>query len=472
MTRLLHLLVLACLLLGLAPLAAVRAQESQPPPAAIESAAPQEPAGLSVARNEAVADFPTGITFNLDAETTAPIAKLELLYHAPGLETYSVELPSFEVGTTRLSLAHPVDLRAGQLPPGIDVQYKWRITEQNGDVVETPEQTTHWFDTRYTWQPLVGEHVTVYSYSGDHAFEQEILDAAERTIGSLASAYGATPDQPIRIWAYADKEDLYGALAPNSEPWIAGAAYPGLHIIMAIVPPGNLNELKRVIPHEISHQVLYQATENPFNSPPQWLDEGLATYWQETGRDRFYSYALQFASQGTIPPLRTLNGDFPYDHEAAMAAYAYSLSAVIYILDTWGDEGMSKLIAAFPEGVTYDEAVLKGLGITFEELDQRWRDDLRAKAQQAIASGTTTRFGDSAPGDASPWGSLGEALAISSGTIIMGLALLIAIGAGIVSLLRSRRRHDDEDDDLEVARLQWREWPEGLDPPNWQARSL
>ena len=217
----------------------------------------------------------------------------------------------FEAGATDLKIEHPVDLRAGELPPGIDVQYHWRITEADGDVVETPEQTLSWFDDRYDWTPLSGPNVTVYTYDADPAFQQAILDAAERTVASLAESYGAKLEQPVRVWAYADKDDLYGALAPNSEPWIAGAAFPALHVIMAVLPPGDYDEVARVVPHEISHQVLYQATENAFNSPPQWLDEGLAVYWQESGRDRFYSYALELAATGKVPPLRTLNGTFP-----------------------------------------------------------------------------------------------------------------------------------------------------------------
>ena len=51
----------------------------------------------------------------------------------------------------------------------------------------------------------------------------------------------------------------------------------------------------------ISHQVLYQATKNAFSSPPQWLDEGLATYWQESGRDRF-TPTLEIAATGEVPP--------------------------------------------------------------------------------------------------------------------------------------------------------------------------
>ena len=454
MITLIRSLVLLMFLIGAAPSAPALAQEG------VEDAAPAAIPGLAVARNEAAVNFPDGITFTLDAETTDPIANLELLYHAPGLETLSVELPPFEGGTTDLEIEHPVDLRAGVLPTGIDVQYRWRITEADGDIVETPEQTLSWFDDRYDWTPLSGPNVTVYTYDADPNFQQAILDAAERTVSNLAESYGTELDQPVRVWAYADKEHLYGALAPNSEPWIAGAAYPPLHVIMVVLPPGNYDEVGRVVPHEISHQVLYQATKNAFSSPPQWLDEGLATYWQESGRDRFYSHALELAATGEVPPLRTLNGTFPYDREGATASYAFSLSAVMYILDTWGDEGMSKLLATFSEGITHEDAIEKGLGITFDELDRQWREDLLADAQQAGATGST-RFGND--DGASPWATIGEGLALASGTVILGLVVLFALIAGLFSYVRSRRRSDDDESAGEG--LRWGEWPEGLELP-------
>jgi hypothetical protein len=452
MSRLMRLILLLTVLVGVTPLSPARAQE----------AAPAALPALTVGRNEAVADFPTGITFTLDAETTAPITNLELMYRPPGIDTFSVELPPFDAGTTKLAIEHPIDLRDGHLPPGIDVNYRWRITEENGDVVETPEQTVLWADDRYDWTPLTGQHVTVYSYENDPTFQKEILDTAERTITRLADSYGVTPDQPIRIWAYASKDDLYGALAPNSDPWIGGANYPSVHVIVAILPAGSDNSVSMYVPHEMSHQVLYQATKNPFNAPPQWLDEGLAVYTQETGRDRFYTHALELAASGKVPPLRTLNGDFPYDANGALAGYSYSLSVVMYILDTWGNEGLSKLIAAFPAGVTFDQAVQQGLGISFDELDRRWRDDLVADAQRLGVAGST-RFGDSDPGAPSIWSPLGRALALASGTLILGLVVLIAVVAGVVSLLRARRRRAPEEE-FDPSGVMWREWPEGLEP--------
>jgi hypothetical protein len=309
--------------------------------------------------------------------------------------------------------------------------------------------------------------VTVYTYDADPAFQQAILDAAERTVSSLAESYGAELEQPVRVWAYADKDHLYGALAPNSEPWIAGAAYPALHVIMAVLPPGDYDEVGRVVPHEVSHQVLHQATKNAFSSPPQWLDEGLATYWQENGRDRFYSYALELAATGDVPPLRTLNGTFPYERDGATASYAYSLTAVMYILDTWGDEGMSKLLATIEEGVTHEDAVQQGLGITFDELDRRWREDLLADAHQVGAAGSI-RFGNDNGG--SPWATIGEGLALASGTVILGLVVLIALIAGLFSFVRSRRHADD--DELTGSGVRWGEWPEGLEPPGWRAEPV
>jgi hypothetical protein len=428
----------------------------------VEDAAPAAIPGLSVARNDAVVDFPNGIAFTIDATTTDPIADVELMYRTPGVETYSVELPRFAPGTTELELEHLVDIRAGELPPGLDIDFHWRITETDGDIVETPEQTLLWSDDRYTWTPLEGPHVTVYAYDADPNFHRKILDAAERTITNLADAYGATPDQPIRVWAYATKDDFYGALAPNSEPWIAGAAYPDLHLILAILPPGDFSEVTRVVPHEISHQVLNQATINPFNNPPQWLDEGLAVYWQESGRDRFYSYALELASADQVPPLRTLNGTFGYDRQDATAAYALSLSVVMYILDTWGDEGMASLIETFENGVTYEEAVQQGLGISFDELDRQWREDLTADARNAAAG--ALRFGDD-PAGPSPWTDVGQGVLLASGTLVLAIVVLIAVIAWLV------RRRGASPADPDEENLHWREWPDGLEPPGWQAHS-
>ena len=173
-----------------------------------QEAAPAAVPALTVGRNEAVADFPTGITFTLDAETTAPITNLELMYRPPGIDTFSVELPQFEhrhqeAGDRSRGRPARWTSAAGhrhQLPLAHHRGERRRHRNAGADVL--------WADDRYDWTPLTGQHVTVYSYENDPAFQKEILDTAERTISRLAESYGVTPDQPIRIWAYASKDDL------------------------------------------------------------------------------------------------------------------------------------------------------------------------------------------------------------------------------------------------------------------------
>ena len=72
-----------------------------------------------------------------------------------------------------------------------------------------------------------------------------------------------------------------------------------------------------MVPHEISHLMLNQATWNPFNSPPNWLDEGLAVYLQETQESRFRQILDDAVDDGQLIPVRALNSSFPLDPDQA-----------------------------------------------------------------------------------------------------------------------------------------------------------
>ncbi|MFT4040106.1 MAG: peptidase MA family metallohydrolase [Thermomicrobiales bacterium] len=472
LTQLFRIIALITLLATLGGSMAPALAQSQAEPAAL-IATPAAVPGLSITRNDAEPNFPTNITFFLQATTEHPVASVALLYHPPGIETLSVELPRITPGATELDIAQTVDLQSGELPVGIDVIYRWRITDTEGNVTETPDQTTHYFDTRYDWTELEGPRVTVYTYDASPEFRQQILDSAEQTIDRLHTAYGILPTQRIRIWAYPNKEDFYGSLAPNSEPWIAGQAQPSLYLISAILPPDDTREMDRVVPHEVTHQVIYQVTQNPFNYPPLWLNEGLAVYWQRTGRDRFYTYALEMAKEGNVPPLRTLNGEFAYDTQGALGSYALSLSVVIYILDTYGDEAMAKLLHAFTQGISYEDAVEQGLGLTYDELDAGWRAYITDKANTQLGASGSTYFGDDdaalPPAAGNPLATIAEA----SGTLILGLVVLVSLTAGAITLLRNRGRHrdDDAEDDDGADGPHWREWPEDIPPSGWQGQT-
>jgi len=394
-------------------------------------------ADVVVTGTDPVVAFPDGISFPAEVTSDEEIADISLFYHPEMIETLNEAPPDFEPGTSA-SVVHDLDLRDGSMPTGIDILYHWRITEADGDVKETPERRVTWYDSRFTWQTISTDLVSVNYYDGNEGHARAVLDSADATVRKLAERFGAQLTDPIRLWIYPSREDFNGSLAPNSEPWMVGAAFPWFGVIKAVLPPGDAAEIGRVVPHEISHQVLYQATKNPFNSPPAWLDEGLASLEQEGGQDALWAAVAAAGDAGKLEHIRVLNGQFPYDTGDAMLAYAQSLSIVDYIIDTYGEEGLSKLIAVFREGVTYDQAVEQALGVTMDELDAAWRAAAPERARRKLHPvGGDSYAGIDLGGD--------HAALLASGGLVMALAAVAAVVLGIRARRNVRQWEDEAD---------------------------
>jgi hypothetical protein len=169
---------------------------------------------------------------------------------------------------------------------------------------------------------------------------------------------------------------------------------------------------------------------------------------------------LAAAANGTLEPIPVLNSQFPYDAEGALLGYAQSESIVDFIAATYGDDAIARLIAVFREGVSYDEAVEQALGVTMEELDTQWRASIQ-EAAEAAGAGTT---GDNGTSGGSWFGGLEELVALGSGSLMMGVVALLALGVGTFTIVRSRRRlaglpdEPDEPDEL-TGGEEWREHP-------------
>ncbi len=137
-----------------------------------------------------------------------------------------------------------------------------------------------------------------------------------------------------------------------------------------------------MIPHEVSHLILDQATENPWNSPPNWLDEGLAVYNQETPDSDLPGILDEAVDDGELIPVRALSSSFPVDPDQAYLSYAESHSIVTYIIEELGESELAELIAIFREEVSYDEAVERALGMSVEELDAELEGMARLRGRQ------------------------------------------------------------------------------------------
>jgi len=339
-------------------------------------AAARDTETIRVAESSAAADFPNAITFNLRAESSdADIAAIQLLYGATRDEALVV-VDLAAPGGRAAAVSHRLDTQVYYYPPGTAITYRWRIVDAAGNVLESEPQELLYHDTRFPWRELSARNVTVLWYDGDDRFGQELLDTATGSLDRLQTEIGAQLDLPVRIYIYGALEDMRGALAANSAEWIGGQASPELGVIVGTIEPGNSAEVLRLIPHELSHQVLHQATANPYGGTPVWFDEGLAVYNEASDAGYYAEVVAEAARTGRLIPLEALAASFPADPEQTTLSYAQSREVVAFIAATHGPEKLGELARAFAAATPLEEALRTTLGQGVDDLDAAWRATL------------------------------------------------------------------------------------------------
>ncbi len=335
---------------------------------------------LAVDEQSAEANFPDTIDFRLKAHGL-DATRAELNYKLVGESVTSgeqAEVKSAANADFKLSL----DLTTHYLPPGADVEYYWTLTDKSGQTTDTPAKTFKIIDGRHPWKSLTDaqKRVTVHWYNGTMGFGNDLLTTASTALDRLQNEIKAGLQRPAEIWVYATQDDLLNALPKNIPEWVGGKAFPELALVLADVADDNMSdlEIKRVVPHELSHLVLYQATRNPYNSPPAWFDEGLAVH-NQGAQDPAEEAALHAAAiKGKLIPLKSLSGSFGANEDTATLSYAESRSAIDFLLsdNRYGPEKFARTVAAFREGVAYDEAFKAGVGVGVDDIDAQWRASL------------------------------------------------------------------------------------------------
>ncbi len=344
--------------------------------------------------------FPEQITFQLEAASSAAdIVEVTLLYGASRSEALTLAELSIEPAR-QVDLVHELDTQVYYFAPGTDISYRWLLRDAAGNEVLTPLQEFVYHDERFDWQSRSERNVTVYWYDGGDSFGEALMNTSTRTIERLQDEIGSAVEEPVKIYVYANGSDMRSALESNEVEWVGGQARPSLGLIVAAIAPGNLVEVSRIIPHELSHQVLHQAIENPYGGAPVWFDEGLAVHNQEVLDPGFPDLVNEAAVGGRLIPLEALASSFPADPQQAYLSYAQSHSVVEYLFATYGDEQVTELVEAFAQATPVEQAVPEVLGLSVDDLDAAWRESLPVDARPSQmaepgpASAPAERFDD------------------------------------------------------------------------------
>ncbi|MBI3751005.1 MAG: hypothetical protein HY263_05025 [Chloroflexi bacterium] len=401
--------------------------------------------------------FLSGISISEPVTMPSDVRRIDVLVRT-GESTRTFTTPVALPGPGGSVLQYRLSTPSGALIPNTLVELAFRVTLSDGTAVTGPTSTIRYADTRYTWQTITGSLVRVHWIDGGRDFGQGALTIAEAAVRNAAALLGVTETDPIDFFIYGDRTAFYDVLGPATRENVGAAAFPEIRTVIANISTTNPSDpvVAIYLPHELTHIVFGDATANPYHRPLHWLNEGLAVYLSQ-GYDSGSRQGVESAAgDGTLMPLAALSGQFPTSADRFALAYDEAVSAVDFMVKTYGRAGVVTLIRSYATGVSDDEAFEAGIGVDQAAFERAWLASLGAAAPNpfgpqpapagplpsgwaaaaptagAIESPTASR----APANGSTGGTGGDALILLAGIGVTIVVIAIAAEAAI----RRRRR--------------------------------
>ncbi len=367
-------------------------------------------------------------------------------------------------GSTGLS--YTLDTSNGGLSPFEPLTAHFRVTFADGTVQAGPDIHITYSDDRFKWKSKSGKYVTIHWIEGSDAFGQQLLTYAEQGFPKSAAFLGITETKRADFYIYNTQSAFQSALGVSET--IGGQAEPPFRVCYAQVGPSDLAYGSTVVPHELTHIVFSDITDNPYHSPPRWLNEGLAVYLSEGYGSDNRQLVSRAVKSGTLVPLAALAGYFALDSARIFLSYAEAVSAVDYMVRKYGKAAIQKLLATYVTGATDDEAFTAALGVDTTAFDEAWLAENGVTSSQTYGpqpaptgpippgwTGSTATVppispaASGSPGPTQPGGSANppddsdSAVFLLAGLIFVGG--LIVLGAGILLSMRPAEARSPSD---------------------------
>jgi hypothetical protein len=331
----------------------------------------------------AIASSTFGTSIDVEQQVTLPtgITRVEALVRAgKDARTFLATIPTPPPGPTTLRYSYPTPL--GGLYPNTPVELGFRLTLDDGSVTGGPTTSVLYQDDRFAWKTAESPIVRVHWYEGSDAFGQRALDIGKRAIEEASTLLGVIERDPIDFYIYAERDAFYDVIGPGLQENVGGLALASIRTMFANIGPSAVDDpwVGVVVPHELTHLVFNTAVGNPYHDPLHWLNEGLADYLAQGYNAGARANVERAGRSGDLMPLRALVGQFPSTADKFSLAYDESVSAIDYLVRTYGRAALVSLIRSYADGVSDDAAFTAALGVDTAGFEAGWLEDLGVDA--------------------------------------------------------------------------------------------
>ncbi|OPX84490.1 MAG: hypothetical protein A4E53_04274 [Pelotomaculum sp. PtaB.Bin104] len=226
-------------------------------------------------------------------------------------------------------------------------------------------------------EEIYSEHFRVRFMPGNRAEAELVLEATEFFYYPVMKDFNYSPRTRIPVIIYSSREALNKSFGWDAKENAMGVYWAGTIRVLsprAWAGGADMDKLKETffssgpVAHELTHLVVDYLTGGNY---PRWFTEGVAQYeeYKLTG----------FVFRNTADLLRQSHysiGELDdFDNLPNQAqAYSESFSAVLYIVQNYGEDTLMELFNKLGEGNNFSEAMEKAMGINVQEFDLKWQE--------------------------------------------------------------------------------------------------
>jgi len=212
-----------------------------------------------------------------------------------------------------------------------------------------------------------------------------VLEIAPGIQRSIEKNLKLTLSEPLAIKIYPTVQELQYSIAPGYINMLSGWNEPGESIKILGRSSISAERISSLLAHEIGHAVSFEYGPEIINAP-WWSLEGISElvadeYRSTSTKNREISIAKQVArgDRRSWEQLSDFKGE-ALDH--SMYVYAQGWSMVRHITQRYGKRARNDWFKAMGHGASVQEATLKVLKISFDDLDRQWESEMLMIAEQ------------------------------------------------------------------------------------------
>ncbi len=215
--------------------------------------------------------------------------------------------------------------------------------------------------------------------------ERELLDRyvpkmMDQAFEAMQKSYGFTPQAPIGVELYAERENF--GIRTGGLPQIAIQGVCFGKTLASMSPANESFNLGMTLWHELSHVFHIQMSRSRV---PRWFTEGLAEYETIIARPEWVrendQELFEAMRNERLPALGNMSRAFTRAEELADVGTAYYASSQIMVMmaQRYGHEKLAAMLRAWGAGKTSDQVMQSVLGKQASDLDREFKAFARQK---------------------------------------------------------------------------------------------